>query len=218
MFLKVIFFEEHIGIGWIYRGRGGAGWRYTKSSTEGSESGAGGHDRSICWDYDGIHSEGECLWQTACQMGWHSSKCASGLGLSARSWLSSFSFKNASSPMRIGRMYYHTWIFMSQRDMNCPMTLPSVTCEPLLSKSPLFILYIQVHEQLQPATVRNGGPRHGCGDGHGSACYWGTTSSDYFYHRSLRPARTSLSTVLDWGAFRVKNMGAVGNNKQDLYV
>jgi len=34
----------------------------------------------------------------------------------------------------------------------------------------------------------------------------------------LRPARTSLGSVSGSGAFSVKNMGAVGNNKQDLFV
>jgi len=41
---------------------------------------------------------------------------------SARSWLSSFSCKTAPSPM-IGRMYFHTSIFISRRDMQGPITL-----------------------------------------------------------------------------------------------
>ena len=31
-------------------------------------------------------------------------------------------------------------------------------------------------------------------------------------------SKNSLGTVLDRSTFRVKNMGGVGNNKQDLYV
>jgi len=77
-FLKDIFFRQHRGTGQMYRGRGGVGWRRTKSRTYGSESGAGGHERQICWVYDGIHGAGERLWQTACQMVWHSSKYAPG--------------------------------------------------------------------------------------------------------------------------------------------
>ena len=49
--------------------------------------------------------------------------CLSLLGRSARSWLSSFFSKTAPSPMRIGRMYFHTSIFISRRDMQSFSTL-----------------------------------------------------------------------------------------------
>ena len=40
--------------------------------------GAGGHERPICWDYDGIRGEGERVWKTSCQIVWHSRKRAPG--------------------------------------------------------------------------------------------------------------------------------------------
>jgi len=114
--------------------------------------------------------------------------------LSARSGWSKFSFQNAPSPMRMVRIYFHTSIFISQRDRDRTLTLlVTLVKESELEFSKKRTRYITLprcwqelgsRQELLRARSRpsccaehDGCERDGQGHSHLDACYWGATSS-----------------------------------------